>query len=313
MNPSGLPSRPRSRILTAAGSIEWHPPRSGLVSLRYDRVGRRPPVPHPAGGDRGHVQRDLATDERRRPVSPSVRRGHGRSQGPDHREGHALHRGRLDRHGHQHARQPSAQRGLLRRQEVPGHHVRERQRVEGSGRRANVYGQLTIHGVTREIEVPVEIAVTDVALMAKGEFVINRRDYGINYRRPTSTRSAMTCASSSPSARVPAEETTMDTKRIAAKLSDASGSSVVAPVAVTFRAAAPAGVKRVARAGPAGCAYWRSASEGRVFYTEAEDHYNCPVGSHTHGVRCRPIGPRRARGRRRHHGGPSVHPHGGGP
>ena len=58
----------------------------------------------------------------------------------------------------------------------------ESQRVEGSGRRANVYGQLTIHGVTREIEVPVEIAVTDIALMAKGEFVINRRDYGINYQ-----------------------------------------------------------------------------------------------------------------------------------
>src|SRR5262245_21721218 len=58
----------------------------------------------------------------------------------------------------------------------------ESQRVEGSGRRANVYGQLTIHGVTREIEVPVEIAVSDVALTAKGEFVINRRDYGINYQ-----------------------------------------------------------------------------------------------------------------------------------
>lgn len=24
--------------------------------------------------------------------------------------------------------------------------------------------------------------------------------------------------------------------------------------------------------------------EGRVFYTEAADHYNCPVGAHTHGV-----------------------------
>jgi len=58
----------------------------------------------------------------------------------------------------------------------------ESQRVEGSGRRANVYGQLTIHGVTREVEVPVEIAISDVALMAKGEFVINRRDYGMNYQ-----------------------------------------------------------------------------------------------------------------------------------
>ncbi len=57
-----------------------------------------------------------------------------------------------------------------------------------------------------------------------------------------------------------------------------------APVAVSFAAAAPAGVPRVAKAGPAGCAYWKQAAEGAVFYTEAADHYNCPVGSYTHGV-----------------------------
>jgi uncharacterized protein (DUF169 family) len=56
------------------------------------------------------------------------------------------------------------------------------------------------------------------------------------------------------------------------------------PVAVTFTAAAPVGVPRVAKAGPAGCAYWKQAAEGAVFYTEAADHYNCPVGSYTHGV-----------------------------
>jgi len=56
------------------------------------------------------------------------------------------------------------------------------------------------------------------------------------------------------------------------------------PIAVTFTATAPAGVPRVAKAGPAGCAYWKQAAEGAVFYTEAADHYNCPVGSHTHGV-----------------------------
>ena len=50
------------------------------------------------------------------------------------------------------------------------------------------------------------------------------------------------------------------------------------PVAVTFTATAPAGVPRVAKAGPAGCAYWKQAAEGAVFYTEAADHYNCPVG-----------------------------------
>jgi uncharacterized protein (DUF169 family) len=48
------------------------------------------------------------------------------------------------------------------------------------------------------------------------------------------------------------------------------------PVAVTFTATAPAGVPRVAKAGPAGCAYWKQAAEGAVFYTEAADHYNCP-------------------------------------
>jgi uncharacterized protein (DUF169 family) len=56
------------------------------------------------------------------------------------------------------------------------------------------------------------------------------------------------------------------------------------PVAVTFAAAAPAGIRRVPRSGPAGCAYWKQAGEGAVFYTEAADHFNCPVGSYTHGV-----------------------------
>ena len=56
------------------------------------------------------------------------------------------------------------------------------------------------------------------------------------------------------------------------------------PVAVTFAAAAPAGVARVSRPGPAGCAYWKQAAEGAVFYTEAADHFNCPVGAYTHGV-----------------------------
>jgi polyisoprenoid-binding protein YceI len=58
----------------------------------------------------------------------------------------------------------------------------ESRRVEGSGRRTNVIGQLTIHGVTREIAVPVRVSVTELALVASGEFVINRRDYGITYQ-----------------------------------------------------------------------------------------------------------------------------------
>jgi uncharacterized protein (DUF169 family) len=55
-------------------------------------------------------------------------------------------------------------------------------------------------------------------------------------------------------------------------------------VAVSFRAAAPAGLPRVAAAGPSSCAYWKLAAEGRTFWTEALDHYNCPIGAYTHGL-----------------------------
>ena len=75
----------------------------------------------------------------------------------------------------------------------------------------------------------------------------------------------------------------MDYENAARRLSELLGPGP-APVAVAFRVAAPVGVGRVERAAPAGCAYWKSAAEGRVFYTEAADHYNCPVGAHTHGV-----------------------------
>ena len=33
-----------------------------------------------------------------------------------------------------------------------------------------------------------------------------------------------------------------------------------------------------------GCTYWKRASEGKTFYTEASDHYNCPIGCYTHNV-----------------------------
>src|SRR5262249_19103981 len=45
-----------------------------------------------------------------------------------------------------------------------------------------------------------------------------------------------------------------------------------------------AGVPRVAAAGPSSCTYWKRAAEGQNFYTEAADHYHCPVGAYTHGV-----------------------------
>jgi uncharacterized protein (DUF169 family) len=56
-----------------------------------------------------------------------------------------------------------------------------------------------------------------------------------------------------------------------------------APVAITFLEAAPAGVPRL-DAAPSSCAYWKLAAEGQTFYTEAADHYNCPIGAHTHGI-----------------------------
>src|SRR5438445_6454965 len=56
------------------------------------------------------------------------------------------------------------------------------------------------------------------------------------------------------------------------------------PVAIAFREVAPANVPRIEASAPAGCGYWRLAAEGKVFYTEASDHYRCPVGAHTHGI-----------------------------
>jgi uncharacterized protein (DUF169 family) len=56
------------------------------------------------------------------------------------------------------------------------------------------------------------------------------------------------------------------------------------PVAISFRKAPPPEVLRVEQAAPAGCQYWRLATEGAVFYTTASDHHGCVVGSHTHSV-----------------------------
>lgn len=55
-------------------------------------------------------------------------------------------------------------------------------------------------------------------------------------------------------------------------------------LAIAFREAAPPGVPRVTKSGPASCSYWPLALSGSVFYTEAEDHFGCAVGAHTHGV-----------------------------
>jgi polyisoprenoid-binding protein YceI len=57
----------------------------------------------------------------------------------------------------------------------------ESARAEAAGRRTIVVGRLTLHGVTREIAVPVDVALTAGTLMASGELVVNRRDYGLSY------------------------------------------------------------------------------------------------------------------------------------
>ncbi len=57
------------------------------------------------------------------------------------------------------------------------------------------------------------------------------------------------------------------------------------PIAIAFLEQAPDGV--AAWDGPevpAGCTFWRQAMNGKTFHTSPSHHYNCAVGSHTHGV-----------------------------
>lgn len=56
------------------------------------------------------------------------------------------------------------------------------------------------------------------------------------------------------------------------------------PVAMAFLPSAPAGLPRIDTPDPAGCSYWKRASEGQAFYTAPDDHANCPIGAYTHGV-----------------------------
>jgi uncharacterized protein (DUF169 family) len=55
------------------------------------------------------------------------------------------------------------------------------------------------------------------------------------------------------------------------------------PIGIAFLREPPPGVPH-ASAGPASCAYWKRAAEGEVFWTDAGDHLNCPIGAHTHGA-----------------------------
>jgi uncharacterized protein (DUF169 family) len=56
------------------------------------------------------------------------------------------------------------------------------------------------------------------------------------------------------------------------------------PVAVAFCDTPPAAVRQFTGSEPSGCSFWRLAMNGRTFYTVPSDHYNCPVGSHTHNI-----------------------------
>jgi uncharacterized protein (DUF169 family) len=56
------------------------------------------------------------------------------------------------------------------------------------------------------------------------------------------------------------------------------------PVAVAFRATAPAGVTKFTGTEPSGCSFWRLAAGGQAFYTVPADHANCAIGAHTHAM-----------------------------
>jgi uncharacterized protein (DUF169 family) len=63
------------------------------------------------------------------------------------------------------------------------------------------------------------------------------------------------------------------------------------PVAIAFAETPPLAVDKFTGSVPSGCTFWRLASEGRVFFTVPDDHYNCSIGSYTHNI---PLPPDRA-------------------
>lgn len=75
----------------------------------------------------------------------------------------------------------------------------------------------------------------------------------------------------------------MDLHKIEKQIKDAIGLSK-RPVAISFVAKPPAGVKLYEAMAPSGCTFWKIAAEGRTFYTEHAHHYNCAVGCYTHSI-----------------------------
>jgi len=56
------------------------------------------------------------------------------------------------------------------------------------------------------------------------------------------------------------------------------------PVALAASQQQPAGLAKFSGSVPSGCSFWRLAADGRSFYTEASDHYNCAIGCYTHSI-----------------------------
>lgn len=60
------------------------------------------------------------------------------------------------------------------------------------------------------------------------------------------------------------------------------------PISITFTNTRPTDIVRIDQRAPSGCTYWKLAAEGNVFYTEASDHFGCPIGAYTQGVELPP-------------------------
>ena len=56
------------------------------------------------------------------------------------------------------------------------------------------------------------------------------------------------------------------------------------PVAAKFQQSAPEGVATIDESAVPGCTHGKFVDEGRTFYTEASDHFGCPIGAPTHGI-----------------------------
>lgn len=55
------------------------------------------------------------------------------------------------------------------------------------------------------------------------------------------------------------------------------------PIAIGFSDEPPHGIPKWNEGKfPAGCSFWLKAMEGKTFYTEVSDHYNCAIGCYTH-------------------------------